>query len=126
MQAALSLTLIWSNTAFSDEADYLWIGRLRLANLLHGTPWPSATGQHLLPGAPDIYPPIGAIADAIGGLAGARILSLAFMLGATVLLYFTAQWLFDATVAAFAIGLWAVSEPALRLAFAAAAPLSVL
>lgn len=126
VQTALSLTLIWSNTAFSDEADYLWIGRLRLANLLHSTPWPSATGQHLLPGSPDIYPLIGAIANAIGGLTGARIVSLAFMLGATVLLYFTAQRLFDGAVAAFAIGLWAVSEPAIRLAFATADPLSVL
>ncbi len=125
VQAALSLTLVWSNTAFTDEADYLWLGRLRLANWLHGTAWPSATGQHLLPGSPDIYPPIGAIADAIGGLSGARIASLAFMLGATVLLYFAAQRLFDATVAAFAAGLWAVSEPAIRLAFATADPLSV-
>jgi putative flippase GtrA/GT2 family glycosyltransferase len=126
LQAALSLTLIWSNTAFTDEADYLWIGRLRLANLLHGAGWPSTTGQHVLPGSADIYPPIGAIVNAIGGLAGARIASLAFMLGATVLLYFMAQRLFDATVASFAIGLWAVSEPTLRLAFATADPLSVL
>ena len=26
VQAALSLTLVWSNTAFGDEADYLWVG----------------------------------------------------------------------------------------------------
>jgi putative flippase GtrA/GT2 family glycosyltransferase len=126
VQAALSLTLVWSNTAFTDEADYLWIGRLRLANWLHGTPWPSSTGQHVLPGSPDIYAPIGAFVDAIGGLAGARIVSLALMLGATALLYFTAQRLFDTTVAAFAAVLWAVSEPALRLTFATADPLSVV
>lgn len=126
VQTALSLTLIRSNTAFTDEADYLWLGRLRLANWLHASAWPSATGQHVLPGSPDIYPPIGALADAIGGLTAARIASLAFMLGATVLLYFTARQLFDATAAAFAVGLWAISEPALRLAFATADPLSVL
>ena len=42
-----------------------------------------------------LYPPLGAIADNIGGLAGARILSLVFMLGTTALLYATASRLFS-------------------------------
>ena len=37
VQVILSLRLIWSNTAFSDEALYLWAGRLELAHWLHGT-----------------------------------------------------------------------------------------
>ncbi|MGA2539540.1 MAG: hypothetical protein ABSF53_26270, partial [Terracidiphilus sp.] len=126
VQAGLSLTLVWSNTAFDDEADYLSLGHYLIAHWLHGTPWPSVYGDHTLSGSPIIYPPIGAMADAVGGLAGARILSLMFMLGATALLYFTAQRLFGNATAMFGTALWAVSEPTLRLAFATYDPLSLL
>jgi 4-amino-4-deoxy-L-arabinose transferase-like glycosyltransferase len=87
VQAVLSLRLVWSNTAFQDEALYLWAGHLELAHWLHGTPVPAF--QTYFSGAPVVYPPLGAIADAFGGLAAARLLSLAFMLGATGLLYGT-------------------------------------
>jgi GT2 family glycosyltransferase/putative flippase GtrA len=126
VQAGLSLTLVWSNTAYLDEADYLWVGRLELAHWLHGTPWPSAHAYHLFSGSPLFYPPLGALADSIGGLAGARVLSLAFMLGATLLLYITASRLIGRKGALFTAALWAVSEPAMRLAFASFDPLSVL
>ena len=126
VQAGLSLTLVWSNTAYIDEADYLWVGRLELAHWLHGTSWPSAYAYHLFSGSPLIYPPLGALADSADGLAGARLLSLAFMLTATVLLYLTASRLIGRTGALFAAALWAVSEPAMRLAFATFDPLAVL
>jgi putative flippase GtrA len=125
VQAGLSLTLVWSNTAFSDEANYLWIGRLLTAHWLRKTAWPSAYAYESLNGSPIIYPPIGAFADRLGGLAGARILSLLFMLGATVLIYLTTSKLLDRTAAVFAAGLWAFSEPVMRLAFATIDPLSV-
>jgi putative flippase GtrA/GT2 family glycosyltransferase len=124
-QAALSLPLIWSNTAFTDEADYLWVGRLLLANWLHGTPWPASYGEQVLSGSPVIYPPIAALADSIGGLAGARLLSLGFMLGATVLLYLTSSRLLGRTVAVFACALWALTEPVIRLGFATYDPLAI-
>ena len=126
LQAALSLTLVWSNTAYIDEADYLWVGHLEIAHWLHGTSWPSAYAERLFSGSPVIYPPIGALADSIGGLAGARILSLVFMLGATVLLYLTASRLIGRGGAVVAAILWALSEPVMRLAFATFDPLSVL
>ena len=126
VQAALSLTLVWSNTAYTDEAAYLWIGRLELAHWLHGTSWPSVYAYRNFSGSPVLYPPLGALANSIGGLAGARILSLAFMLMATVLLYLTANRLIGRTGALFAAALWALSEPALRLTFATIDPLSVL
>src|SRR6266581_2961190 len=77
IQAAGSFALVWSNTAFTDEADYLRIGHLLIAHWLHGTSWPAGYGDKVLSGAPAIYPPLGAVADSVGGLAGARILSLA-------------------------------------------------
>jgi hypothetical protein len=126
VQAGLSLTLVRSNTAFGDEAEYLWIGRLLLAHWLHGTSWPSAYADLQMSGSPVIYPPLGALANSAGGLAGARILSLAFMLGATVLLYLTASRLLGRAGALFAAALWAFTEPVIRLAFATYDPLSIL
>jgi hypothetical protein len=122
-QAALSMTLVWSNTAAGDEADYLWVGHLVIRHWLHGTSWPLIAQENS--GSPVIYPPLGAVADSIGGLAGARILSLAFMLAATVLLYLTASRVLGRTGALVAAGLWALTEPVLRLAFATFDPLSV-
>jgi putative flippase GtrA len=125
VQAALSLGLVWSNTAYVDEADYLWVGRLEIAHWLHGTSWPSVYAYRTLTGSPVLYPPLGALANRIGGLAGARILSLVFMLIATVLLYLTASKVIGRTGALFAAALWAFSEPALRLAFATCDAFSV-
>lgn len=116
LQAGLSLSLVWSNTAFGDEALYLTQGRLELANWIHGVPYPT----FVLPdsGAPQIYPVIGALANAVGGLAAARILSLCFMLTGTVLIYLIAARLFDKQTAIVGSALFAVSEAVLRLAFA--------
>jgi hypothetical protein len=125
IQAAGSLALVWSNTAFTDEADYLRIGHLLIGHWLHGKSWPAGYAEKVLSGAPAIYPPLGAMADSVGGLAGARILSLAFMVAATVLVYRTAERLLGGTVAVIAAALWALSEPVLRLAFATYDPMSV-
>ena len=125
VQAGLSLALVWSNTAFGDEAEYLWLGHLEWAHWQQGATWPSAYADHVLSGSPVIYPPLGALADGVGGLAAARLLSLGFILGATVLLYFTARPLIGRSGAVAATALWALSEPALRLAFATFDPLSV-
>src|SRR5436190_23964711 len=62
-QAVLSLCLIRSNTAYIDEADYLWVGRLEVAHWLHDTSWPSLYAERLFSGSPLIYPPLGAFAD---------------------------------------------------------------
>ena len=75
MQAALSLALVWSNTAYIDEADYLWVGHLVIRHWLHGASWPSTLIKGSLSGSPFLYPPIGATVDSMGGLAAARILS---------------------------------------------------
>ncbi len=125
VQTALSLPLAWTNTAFSDEANYLWIGRLIIAHWLHGKSWPAGHVHRVLSGSPVIYPPLGAVADGVAGLAGARILSLAFMLGATILLYLTASSLFGRTEAIIATALWAGTEAVYRLTFATYDPMSV-
>jgi hypothetical protein len=113
VQAVLSLRLVRADTAFQDEALYLWAGHLQWAHWLHGAAVPPFA--YYFSGAPVIYPPIGALADSIGGLAGARILSLAFMLGATALLWCTAGRLFGRRAAFFAAALFAVLGPTLHL-----------
>lgn len=126
VQAGLSLALVWSNTAFTDEAYYLWAGHLEIAHWLHGASVPQASLDKNLSGSPILYPPLGALADSIGGLAAARILSLAAMLLATILLYLTTSRLFGRMAAIVASALWATSEPVIRLAFATYDPWSVL
>ena len=106
VQTVLSIRLVRSNSAFPDEALYLSAGHAEIGYWLHGgvaIP-PYST---FLSGSPVIYPPIGALADSIGGLAGARILSLCLMLGVTTLLYLVTRRIFDRTSALFAIGLFA-------------------
>jgi MFS family permease len=124
VQAALSIRLVRADTAFEDEATYLWAGHLEWAHWLHGAPLPPFPAY--FSGAPVIYPPLGALADSVGGLTGARILSLVFMLGATMLLWATASKLFGRRAAFFAAALFAVLGPTLHLgAFATYDAMSV-
>jgi Dolichyl-phosphate-mannose-protein mannosyltransferase len=113
VQALLSLRLARADTAFQDEAQYLWAGHLQWAHWLHGTVIPPFPAY--LSGSPVVYPPIGALADSVGGLAGARILSLVFMLGATALLWSTGARLFGHRAAFFAAALFAALGPTLHL-----------
>ena len=124
VQTILSLRLVRADTAFEDEAAYLRAGHLEWAHWLHGVPIPPF--QAYFSGAPVFYPPLGALADSVGGLAGARILSLVFMLGATTLLWSVTSKLFGRRAAFFAAALFAVLGPTLHLgAFATFDAMSV-
>jgi hypothetical protein len=105
VQLCLSVRLIWSNTAFQDEALYLRAGHLEWAHWLHGVPIPDFPSY--FSGSPIIYPPLAALADSAGGLAAARILSLCFMLGVTCLLWATADRLYGQRAALLASALFA-------------------
>jgi hypothetical protein len=109
IQAALSIRLLWANTAFNDEALYLWSGHWEIAHLLHGTAIPQF--QRYFSGAPVIYPIIGALAAEHGGLTAARLLSLAFMLGTTILLYSSTGRLFGRRAAVWATAVFAFLGP---------------
>lgn len=117
VQAVLSLRLVRSNTAFGDEALYLWSGHVEWAHWLHGTSVPNFAAY--FSGAPVVYPPVGAVADSIGGLAAARILSMIFMLVSTVFLYLTARMLLlDKRAAVYAAAAFGLLGPTVSLAFA--------
>lgn len=123
-QALLSLRLAWSDTADTNEALSLWAGHLEWSHWLHGGMIPAF--PLYFSGAPVVYPPLGALADSFGGLAAARILSLGFMLAATVLLWATARRLAGRRAAFFAAGGWAALGSTIRLgAYASQEPLSL-
>jgi hypothetical protein len=114
VQAALSASMVRTRTAFGDEALYLSAGHLEWSHWLHGAHIPQY--QTWFSGAPVIYPPIGAIADSLGGLAAARLLSLIVMLGVTSFVWGTANRLLgDRRVSFFAAALFAVLAPTLHL-----------
>lgn len=112
-QAVLSARLLWMNTAFEDEGEYLWLGHWELMHLSAGTQIPSAVTW--FSGAPTIYPVIGAVAADVGGLVAARVLSMAFMLGATVLLYLMTSRLFSRNAGLAAAAVFAALGPVQRL-----------
>jgi hypothetical protein len=114
VQAALSASMVRARTAFGDEALYLSAGHLEWSHWWHGTPIPAFPTW--FSGAPVIYPPIGAIADRLGGLTAARLLSLVFMLAVTSLVWATATRLFeDRRASFFAAALFAALAPTLHL-----------
>ena len=114
IQAALSASLVRSRTAFGDEALYLSAGHLEWSHWLHGTQIPAY--QTWFSGAPVMYPPIAAVADSLGGLAAARLLSLIIMLGVTSVLWSTTiRLLGDRRAAFFAAALFAVLAPTLHV-----------
>ncbi|MGI5163560.1 ArnT family glycosyltransferase [Spirillospora sp. CA-253888] len=112
IQALLSLRL--SNTAFQDEALYLYAGRLHLDNMLHGTPVDPNYADYFS-GSPYFYPALAALIDQVGGLEGARAFSLLLMLGTTGCLYAFTRRLFNERVGLFAAGSFAVVESTLVL-----------
>jgi Dolichyl-phosphate-mannose-protein mannosyltransferase len=113
VQAVLSVRLVGADTAFQDEGAYLWAGHLEWAHVLHGTPLPPFASY--FSGAPVIYPPVGALADSVGGLAGARLLSLVFMLASTALGWDVTRRLFGRRAAFFSAALFAVLGSTLHL-----------
>jgi len=123
-QAGLSIRLLWVNTAFMDEGQYLWTGHLEITHLLYHVPIPQA--QEFLSGAPVLYPIIGAIADSYGGLTAARLLSLVFMLAATTLLYLTTSRLFGRRAGVAAAAVFAALGPVQALGvFATYDPMAI-
>jgi hypothetical protein len=106
--------MLRARTAFGDEALYLSAGHLEWSHWLHGTQIPAYPTW--FSGAPVIYPPVGAIADSLGGLTAARLLSLLFMLGVTSFVWCAAiRLLADERAAFFAAALFAVLAPTLHL-----------
>jgi hypothetical protein len=112
VQAGLSLRL--KGTAFQDEALYIASGHYELANLLHGTKLPVDFAAYFS-GHPKLYPVLAGAVDSQFGLAGVRVVSLLFMLGATALLYSLTRRLFNLRAALGAAALFSVLQSTMVL-----------
>jgi hypothetical protein len=122
-QAVLTLPWLWRTAPFTDEALYLQAGHQEWSHWLHHTTLPDYATW--FSGAPVLYPPLGAAADSIAGLAAARGLSLIMMLGATSLVYLTGDRLFGRKAGLLASALFAISGLAVHNgAFATFNPLA--
>ncbi len=111
-QAVLSLHM--HNTAFEDEALYLYAGHMELNHWLHGAALQGSYSAYFS-GAPVLYPVLGAAAAGIGGLAAARAVSLVAMLTATALLYSLTRQLFNERVGLCAATLFSFTEATIFL-----------
>jgi 4-amino-4-deoxy-L-arabinose transferase-like glycosyltransferase len=112
LQAVLSLRL--HNTAFEDEALYLYSGHIELQHLLHGTPLLGNFSSYFS-GAPVLYPVAAGALDELGGIAAVRGLSLIEMLSVTALLYSMTRRLFNERAALCAALLFSVCVSAIFL-----------
>src|SRR5947209_17406676 len=101
-QASTSL-LALRNTAFQDEALYLFAGRQIFLSWMGKAPYLEPYGLYFS-GYPSFYPVIGGVLDFLGGLEAARLFSLLCMLIVTACVYFMTIQFFDrksALIAAF-------------------------
>ena len=112
LQALLSLRL--NNTAFKDEALYLYAGHMELVHLLHGTVLPGRYAAYF-PGSPILYPLVAGGFSELGGLSAARALSLVEMLAVTALLYSLSRRLFNERSALCAALMFSVTESTIIL-----------
>ncbi|MEU1089389.1 glycosyltransferase family 39 protein [Streptomyces sp. NPDC005892] len=111
-QAVLSLRL--HNSAFEDEALYVYAGHAMIDHLFHGAPDYGGFASYFS-GSPVLYPVLAAWVDSAAGLTGVRLMSLAFMLGSTALLYSFTRKLFNERTALLAAGAFSVTQSTLFL-----------
>ena len=105
VQAVLSARLFHAGIASDDEARYIYTGHQLILELWHGGGSPYF--ETYLSGAPVIYPVLAAMVDHLGGLVAVRLMSLAFMLGATTFLNATTRRMFGSPAGLAAAGLFA-------------------
>lgn len=91
-QAILTVRLIPGTYASGDEGRYIYAGHQLIHEFWHGGGSPYY--DTYFSGAPVIYPVLAAMADRLGGLVEVCLLSLCFMMTATVALFGTARRLF--------------------------------
>jgi hypothetical protein len=105
MQAIISIATL-HNTAFQDEALYLYAGR-QIFHYWMGGPVPLDRYAFYFSGYPDVYPVLGGVLDVIGGLELARTFSLFCMIGVNAIVYYSTQKLFQRPAAIFASAAYA-------------------
>jgi Dolichyl-phosphate-mannose-protein mannosyltransferase len=111
---AIASLIVLRNTAFQDEALYLFAGRQIMLSWMGKTTYLEPYGLYFS-GYPSFYPVIGGALDFFGGLEAARLFSLLCMLIVTTCLYFMTMQLFDRKSALIAALLFACEGSVLFL-----------
>lgn len=114
LQSIASLTL--HNTAYQDEALYVYSGR-QLFTFLLGGPAPAESYVNAFSGSAYIYPMLAGAIDAIGGLGAVRFFSLFWMLCATSSVYALTRLVFNRSSALLSATLFAVQGSVLFLGY---------
>jgi hypothetical protein len=104
-QAVLSARLIPGSYASGDEGRYIYAGHQLIYELWHGGGSPYY--ETYFSGAPVIYPVLAAIADSVGGLTAACLMSTVFMVITTIMLFMVTRDLFGYWSGILAAGLFA-------------------
>ena len=89
----VGLTTRLSNTAYRDEALYIWTGHRMVQHWWHGAVLYDNPSRYFS-GSPAVYPPVAAMFDRLGGLTAVRAFSLICMLLATLALHSFTRRLF--------------------------------
>lgn len=103
--ALLCARLIPTSYASGDEGRYIYAGHQLIYELWHGGGSPYY--ENYFSGAPVIYPVLAAMADSVGGLTAACLMSTVFMAVVTIMLFMVTRELFGYWSAIFASGLFA-------------------
>ncbi len=106
MQAIISVATL-HNTAFQDEALYLYAGRQLVRYYWLGGPAPLDHYAFYFSGYPGVYSVIGGVLNMIGGLELARGFSLFCMLGVNAIIYYSTRKFFQRPAAIFASATYA-------------------
>jgi 4-amino-4-deoxy-L-arabinose transferase-like glycosyltransferase len=106
--------IVLRNTAFQDEALYLFAGRQIILSWIGRTTYLEPYGLYFS-GYPSFYPIIGGALDFLGGLEAARMFSLLCMLTVTSCLYFMTCQFFERKSAVVAALLFACEGSVLFL-----------
>ena len=113
-QSVVSLGLL-HNTAFQDEALYLYAGRQLFNYWLKGGAAPTEAYEQFFSGHPLGYPLVAGGLDELFGLEGVRLLSLVCMLGVTAVVYRLTRQLFGERSALVAAAIFSCQGPVLLL-----------
>lgn len=103
-----------NNTAFQDEALYIYAGR-QLLSQWTGGPKVNDNYATYFSGHPDFYPVIAGVFDTFGGLELVRFSSLLCMLGVTSCVYAITKHLYNQNTALVAAALFCAEAPVLFL-----------
>ena len=96
-----------NGNAFQDEGLYLFMGHRMIEQLTTGAVVQENPGSYFS-GAPGLYPVLAAVSDSLGGLAGARLLSLFFAILAMIATFGLADQLFSRSAGLLAAATFAV------------------